>query len=65
MEYLRRRSDDFMAVATHALGLRTHHLDLLGDDHEGDLVRALHRDRGIPLTEAPLQAPSLNSCTRA
>lgn len=48
------QTGDFMAVATHALGLRTHHLDLLGDDHEGDLVRALHRDRGIPLTEAPL-----------
>ncbi|MEE1829765.1 adenosine kinase [Streptomyces sp. SP17KL33] len=48
------QTGDFMAVATHALGLRTHHFDLLGDDHEGDLVRALHRDRGIPLTEAPL-----------
>ncbi|GAB2908307.1 adenosine kinase [Streptomyces heilongjiangensis] len=48
------QTGDFLAVAVHALGLRTHHLDLLGDDHEGDLVRALHRDRGIPLTEAPL-----------
>lgn len=48
------QTGDFLAVATHALGLRTHHLDLLGDDNEGDLVRALHRDRGIPLTEGPL-----------
>ncbi|MEU6801172.1 adenosine kinase [Streptomyces neyagawaensis] len=48
------QTGDFTAVALHALGLRTHHFDLLGDDHEGDLVRALHRDRGIPLTEAPL-----------
>ncbi|MDX3692110.1 adenosine kinase [Streptomyces europaeiscabiei] len=48
------QTGDFMAVAAHALGLRTHHLDLLGDDHEGDLVRALHRDRGVPFTEAPL-----------
>ncbi|WP_405960057.1 adenosine kinase [Streptomyces sp. NBC_00024] len=48
------QTGDFMAVATHALGLRTHHLDLLGDDPEGDLVRALHRDRGVPFTEAPL-----------
>jgi sugar/nucleoside kinase (ribokinase family) len=48
------QTGDFLAVAAHALGLRTHHLDLLGDDHEGDLVRALHRDRGVPLTEGPL-----------
>jgi sugar/nucleoside kinase (ribokinase family) len=48
------QTGDFLAVAAHGLGLRTHHLDLLGDDHEGDLVRALHRDRGVPLTEGPL-----------
>ncbi len=47
------QSGDFVALGLHALGLRTHHLDMIGDDHEGDLVRALHRDRGIPLTEAP------------
>lgn len=47
------QSGDFVAVGLHALGLRTHHLDMLGDDHEGDLVRALHRDRGIPLTSVP------------
>ncbi|MFI6334208.1 adenosine kinase [Streptomyces sp. NPDC050535] len=44
------QSGDFVALGVHALGLRTHHLDLIGDDHEGELVRALHRDRGIPLT---------------
>ncbi|MBZ3904639.1 MULTISPECIES: adenosine kinase [Streptomyces] len=48
------QTGDFLAVATHTLGLRTHHFDLLGADHEGDLVRALHRDRGVPFTEAPL-----------
>lgn len=48
------QSGDFVALGLHALGLRTHHLDVIGDDHEGDLVRALHRDRGIPLTEASL-----------
>ncbi|MFD9042700.1 adenosine kinase [Streptomyces bottropensis] len=48
------QTGDFLSVAAHSLGLRTHHLDLLGDDHEGDLVRALHRDRGIPLTEKHL-----------
>ncbi|MFE6406611.1 PfkB family carbohydrate kinase [Streptomyces sp. NPDC057837] len=47
------QSGDFVALATSALGLRTHHLDLLGDDPEGELVRALHRDRGIPLTAVP------------
>ncbi len=26
------QTGDFMAVAVHTLGLRTHHLDLLGDD---------------------------------
>ncbi|WP_031074510.1 adenosine kinase [Streptomyces sp. NRRL S-118] len=45
------QSGDFVALGTHALGLRTHHLDMIGDDPEGDLVRALHRDRGIPFTE--------------
>jgi sugar/nucleoside kinase (ribokinase family) len=44
------QSGDFVALGLHALGLRTHHLDLLGDDHEGELVRALHRDRGLALT---------------
>ncbi|ANS69393.1 sugar kinase [Streptomyces lincolnensis] len=44
------QTGDFVAVGLSALGLRTHHLDLLGDDPEGDLVRALHRDRGIELT---------------
>lgn len=47
---------DFVALGLHALGLRAHHLDLVGDDHEGDLVRALHRDCGIPLTEVPSPA---------
>ena len=45
------QTGDFVALGLTALGLRTHHLDLVGDDHEGDLVRALHRDKGIPLTE--------------
>ncbi|GHH95853.1 adenosine kinase [Streptomyces capillispiralis] len=47
------QSGDFFALGTSALGLRTHHLDLIGDDHEGDLVRALHRDHGIALTAVP------------
>ncbi|MGW5738521.1 MULTISPECIES: adenosine kinase [Streptomyces] len=45
------QTGDCLALGVHALGLRTHHIDLIGDDHEGDLVRALHREHGIPLTE--------------
>ncbi|MFJ5999721.1 PfkB family carbohydrate kinase [Streptomyces sp. NPDC092370] len=47
------QSGDFVALGTSALGLRTHHLDLLGDDPEGDLVRALHQEHGIGLTAVP------------
>ncbi|MGW7380854.1 adenosine kinase [Streptomyces sp. NPDC054794] len=50
------QTGDFVAVGLSALGLRTHHLDLLGDDPEGDLVRALHRERDIPLTAIPQPA---------
>ncbi|MEV0182786.1 adenosine kinase [Streptomyces sp. NPDC050625] len=50
------QTGDFVAVGLSALGLRTHHLDLLGDDPEGELVRALHRDHGIPLTAIPQPA---------
>ncbi|WP_405670311.1 PfkB family carbohydrate kinase [Streptomyces sp. NBC_01530] len=44
------QTGDFVALGLAALGLRTHHLDMLGDDPEGDLVRALHHDHGIALT---------------
>ncbi|MGQ4435805.1 PfkB family carbohydrate kinase [Streptomyces sp. SAS_260] len=50
------QTGDFMALGLSALGLRTHHLDMLGADPEGDLVRALHRDHDIPLTEIPQPA---------
>ncbi|GHI03178.1 sugar kinase [Streptomyces cellostaticus] len=50
------QTGDFVALGLAALGLRTHHLDLLGDDPEGDLVRALHRERGIGLTALPQPA---------
>lgn len=48
------QTGDFVALGVSALGLRTHHLDMLGDDHPGDLIRALHQERGIALTEVPL-----------
>ncbi|WP_367319530.1 adenosine kinase [Streptomyces sp. HUAS ZL42] len=50
------QTGDFVALGLAALGLRTHHLDFLGDDPEGDLVRALHRDKGIALTAIPQPA---------
>ncbi|MFH8342138.1 adenosine kinase [Streptomyces sp. AM6-12] len=50
------QSGDFVALGASALGLRAHHIDLVGADPEGDLVRALHRDRGIPLTDVPSAA---------
>ncbi|SDP20520.1 Sugar or nucleoside kinase, ribokinase family [Streptomyces sp. cf386] len=50
------QTGDFVAVGLSALGLRTHHLDMLGDDPEGDLVRALHSERGIALTAVPQPA---------
>ncbi|MFD9434357.1 adenosine kinase [Streptomyces sp. NPDC060002] len=50
------QTGDFVALGLAALGLRTHHLDFLGDDPEGDLVRALHRDKDIALTAVPQPA---------
>ncbi|MFI7402139.1 PfkB family carbohydrate kinase [Streptomyces sp. NPDC049541] len=47
------QTGDFVALGLAALGLRVHHLDMLGGDPEGDLVRALHRDNGIALTAVP------------
>ncbi|MET7474426.1 PfkB family carbohydrate kinase [Streptomyces sp. NPDC005648] len=44
------QTGDFITLGLDALGLRVHHLDMLGDDPEGDLVRALHKERGIPFT---------------
>nr|WP_309054707.1 adenosine kinase [Streptomyces sp.] len=50
------QTGDFVALGLSALGLRTHHLDLVGDDPFGDLVRAFHRDRGLPFTGVPATA---------
>ncbi|MFF5391912.1 adenosine kinase [Streptomyces sp. NPDC013012] len=48
------QTGDFVALGLSALGLRTHHVDMIGDDPSGDLIRAFHRDRGIDFTEVPL-----------
>lgn len=50
------QTGDFVAVGLSSLGLRTHHIDMLGDDPEGDLVRVLHKERGIALTAVPQPA---------
>jgi sugar/nucleoside kinase (ribokinase family) len=50
------QTGDFVALGLNALGLRVHHLDMLGDDPEGDLVRALHRENGIAFTAVPQPA---------
>ncbi|MEV8427429.1 PfkB family carbohydrate kinase [Streptomyces chartreusis] len=50
------QTGDFVALGLTALGLRVHHLDMLGDDPEGDLVRALHAEKGIALTAIPQPA---------
>lgn len=44
---------DFVALGLSRLGLRVHHLDVVGDDPEGGLVRAFHREHGIALTAPP------------
>ncbi|MGC9537219.1 PfkB family carbohydrate kinase [Streptomyces sp. UG1] len=50
------QTGDFVALGLAALGLRVHHLDMLGDDPEGDLIRALHGEKGIALTAVPQPA---------
>ncbi|GAB2585537.1 hypothetical protein Aab01nite_52760 [Paractinoplanes abujensis] len=42
------QTGDFVALGLHALGLPTTHLDVLGDDPEGALVRDLHERQGVP-----------------
>jgi sugar/nucleoside kinase (ribokinase family) len=50
------QTGDNVALNLHALGLRTHHLDMIGDDGEGALIRALHAEHGVPFTSVPLAA---------
>ncbi|MBB5873244.1 sugar/nucleoside kinase (ribokinase family) [Allocatelliglobosispora scoriae] len=44
------QTGDGVALGLHALGLRVHLIDLIGDDHEGRLVRELHERHGVPFT---------------
>ncbi|GHA90421.1 adenosine kinase [Streptomyces termitum] len=48
------QTGDFVALGLRSLGLRTHHLDMIGDDPSGDLIRAFHRDHGIDFTDVLL-----------
>ena len=50
------QTGDGVALGLTALGLRTHHLDVLGDDPEGELVRALHERHGVALITVPTAA---------
>ncbi|MEH1014477.1 adenosine kinase [Micromonospora sp. CPCC 206060] len=50
------QTGDNVALGLRALGLSTTHLDVLGDDREGDLVRALHEAYGVPLVTVPTAA---------
>ncbi|GAA3191799.1 adenosine kinase [Dactylosporangium siamense] len=50
------QTGDGVALGLHALGLRTSHLDVLGDDPEGQLVRDLHERHGVPFTVVPTPA---------
>jgi sugar/nucleoside kinase (ribokinase family) len=50
------QTGDNVAIGVSALGLRTHHVDVIGDDPEGDRVRALHARHGIALTDIPVTA---------
>lgn len=50
------QTGDGIALALAALGHPVHHLDVLGDDHEGELVRALHAAAGIPFTAVTQQS---------
>ncbi|MEV0564036.1 adenosine kinase [Dactylosporangium sp. NPDC050588] len=50
------QTGDGVALGLHALGLPTTHLDVLGDDPEGRLVRDLHERRGVRFVAVPTPA---------
>jgi sugar/nucleoside kinase (ribokinase family) len=50
------QTGDNVALGLRALGLRTSHIDVLGGDREGELVRALHEAHGVPLLAVPTAA---------
>jgi sugar/nucleoside kinase (ribokinase family) len=50
------QTGDGVALGVHALGLRAHHIDMVGEDPEGVLVRELHARRGVAFTAVPTAA---------
>lgn len=50
------QTGDNVALGLRALGLRTAHIDVLGDDREGELVRALHEAWDVRLVAVPTAA---------
>lgn len=50
------QTGDGVALGLHAVRMRTALLDTIGDDREGQLVRDLHRSRGVPFTGVPTRS---------
>ncbi|HEX6500733.1 MAG TPA: adenosine kinase [Micromonosporaceae bacterium] len=50
------QTGDNVAIGLRALGLAVTHIDVLGDDREGDLVRDLHARYDVPLVAVPTPA---------
>jgi acarbose 7IV-phosphotransferase len=50
------QTGDGVSLGLRALDLRTAHLDVLGEDHEGELVLALHERHDVPFIAIPTSA---------
>lgn len=50
------QTGDNVALGLHSLGLRTMHIDVLGDDPEAALVHAFHRAHHLPFAALPTAA---------
>lgn len=50
------QTGDNVAVGVQALGLRSHHIDMIGDDREGALILEMHEHFDVPFTRIPLAA---------
>jgi sugar/nucleoside kinase (ribokinase family) len=50
------QTGDNVALGLSALGFGVVHVDVLGDDREGDMVAALHERHGVPLVRVPTTA---------
>ncbi|MBM2619122.1 adenosine kinase [Actinoplanes sp. LDG1-06] len=55
------QTGDFVALGLHALGVPVTHLDVIGDDVEGQLVRDLHERAGVPFVAVTTPAGTKRS----